>query len=322
MLLTSALALAGSVACGQSKTPPSNSGRKPDTSNQSQTGDVLAGPKVEDDAQKQDGPMMGPQNGERARRAQPVNFEQWFSALRGLDLGQEKQDKVRSIADEFHQAMREFRQAHSKEVGELESQARAAIQAGKRPPEDVRQKREKLEADRPKPEEYQKRIWDELTDDQQTAMKAKLEEIAAQARKQQMEQRQRRQAAQGKKTDDSMESMDDGQARRGSEADRPKAASGSPNKPGAQEMIGPFNDGKPDSRPSDDPRVRARAERRTGGAALDEIGQRRLRFLRARQSPADPRAGGGANHPSGEPTDAERKFNFADENQGHSDTKP
>jgi len=317
LVLASVLSLTGSVSMAQTKPVSGNSGKKVDSPKQSQPGDLLAGPKVDDDAQKLDGPMMGPQGQERSRRPQPVNFEQWYSALRGLDLSQEQQDKVRSISEEFHQAMREFREAHAREAGELESQAREAIQAGKQPPQEVRQKREKLEADRPKPEDFQKRMWNELTDDQQTALKAKLDQLIAQMRKQQAEQRQKRLSAEVTKAGESTDNTNERPPRRG-DSTRPVPVQTS-DKPKTDEMMGPSTDEKSDPKPAAGAQFRGRATERRGGAAgVDEIGERRLRFLRARQAPA----ASAPNHPSGEPTEAERKFKFDDEDQGNDQKKP
>ena len=206
-------------------------------------GGVLAGPKVEQDAEKQPAPMMGP-GGQERRRAQDVPPQQWFSALRGLGLTEDQQTKVRAIMDEFQRALKDYEASGGERIQDLRRQAREARQSGTPPPPELREKLQKFENDRPKATPYQSRIWNELTDEQQDKMKARLDEIRAD-----MTQRREDRKADGKPAD---EPMMDEMNREGPPPQRPQARRG--------------NAGN------------------GSGGGLDDAGKRRLDFLLAHQS--------------------------------------
>ena len=271
VLVGAVMALTGSIACAQSGSAPSKEG-----GTSGNGGGVLSGPKVEDGAQKQPAPMMGP-GGEERRRAQDVPPQQWFGALRGLGLTEDQQTKIRAIMDEFQQAMKDYEASGGESIREMRRQARQARESGTAPPAGLREKLQKFENDRPKATPYQSRIWSELTDQQQDQMKARLEEIRAK-----MVQRRGERRTDGKPGDEPM--MDEtNSGRRTTAADAPMSSNG------------------------DEPRERLQA-RRNGG--LDEIGKRRLNFLLSHQS-----AQAAARHPEGAPTDAERQFRFDDQDR-------
>jgi hypothetical protein len=176
-----------SLATAQEK-PAASEPAEP-TATQEQDPGVLAGPKVEKEAQKpSDGRMMR-DGGPGARREQDeVPFMMWMTALRGLGLSDEQRTSARTIADEFRQAQREFQRAHGQEMRELMQQMREAREGDKPPRAELRQKMQKLEQQRPNPAEYQSRIWKQLTEEQQAALKSKLEEM----RKEMAERREKR----------------------------------------------------------------------------------------------------------------------------------
>jgi len=263
-------------------------------------GGLLAGPKVEEQAQQRDDPRMGEQGRrEGARRQVEVSFQDWMGLLRGLDLKPEQQTKIRAIAAEFQSAQREFTQSQGEEGRELARQAREARQAGKEPPKELRDKLQKMEADRPKAESYQQRIWAELTEEQRDQFKAKLDEY----RQRMLERREQRKAG-----NEDMAGPDTPKRPAGAadEKDTPaERQSGD-----GMQMMDPQALPAKAAAPSNDDRARRRSERGDGGAKLDELGQRRLKFLLSHQSAE---AEGRVNHPAGEPMEHERQFKFEDD---------
>lgn len=238
---------------------------------QQHDGGVLAGPKVDDAPPGKPEDMMGPAAREERRRAPDVPLQQWMSSVHSLDLTQEQRDRIQAIADEFETAQREYQESLTESDREMVQKVREARQAGTPPPAEYRDKMQKLEAGRPKPGPYQERIWNELTDEQQSQVKTKLEEI-----RQRMIERRR---ANGAPRGDSMDDMYQGR-RRDSNRAKPQA----PQNPGesthAQET-----------------------DRANVPAGVDEMGQRRLNFLLARQSKS-------AQRPGRDASPDERRFKF------------
>ena len=249
---------------------------------QNQDGDdVLAGPKVEEDASKGGrGGMIGPQAQAR-RRANDLPFDQWLAALRELDLSQAQQDAIRAINQEFQQAQRGYRESLDEEDQNAARQAREARQAGEQPSAEIRDRLRKIEENRPRSLPYQERIWDELTADQQERLKTRLAELREQAG----ERRQRRNRA-GNQAAEPDEMMMD-------QAPPPPQLS-----PEGRETM-PAGKQMDEARPR-----RARGEQRS--AQLDEPGQRRLAFLLKHQSKS-------VKRPGREVSEDDRRFEFVEE---------
>lgn len=246
---------------------------------------VLAGPEVDATADKPAGGMMGPQGQARDRRNNDeMPFQQWMGALRGLSLSEAQQTKIRSIADEFQAAQREFQESLGDEGRSLMRQMRESRQAGSPPPADVREKLQKIEEGRPKPMAYQQRIWAELTPEQQASMKQNLDE-----RRQRMQEQRERRRQEAMTTDNEMEGRD----------------------PAARSRRRP--DAEPDMK-SDTGREAAPIQRRRravggdGARQLDDMGRRRTEFLRSRQSK-------NVQSPGRAPTPEDRKFQFEDDGE-------
>lgn len=244
---------------------------------------VLAGPRVDESADKPGGGMMGPQGQVRERRGDDLPFQQWMAALRGLSLSEAQQTKIRAIADEFQKAQREHTESLGEEGRALMRQMREARQSGNPPPDDVREKMRKIEESRPKPIAYQQRIWAELSAEQQEAMKKSLEE-----RRQRMQEQRERRRQEGMTSDDGMKSADERAARR-----RPNAES---------EM-----ESETDRETAPAPQRRRAAGRPAQGATrLDDMGRKRLEFLRSKQSK-------NVRSPGRPPTPEDRRFEFEDD---------
>ena len=260
---------------------------------------VLAGPTVDEKADRRGDNMMGPQGQQRDRRNNEMPFQQWMASLRGLQLTEAQQTKAKAIADEFQQAQREYQESLGEDGRALMRQVRESRESGTPPPQEVREKLRKIEEARPTPIAYQQRIWAELTPEQQEQLKKNLAE-----RKQQMaerrQQRQRDGATMAPEVSDQpgspMDRMYEGRRRRSqSTSDQPTE-------------MKPEGESKP---AIDQPRRRAAGK---GQGQLDERARRRLEFLRSKQS-KDARAPGRA------PTPDDRRFDFEDDKPGTEKSK-
>jgi hypothetical protein len=267
--------------------------KRPQKNNPSSAGetDVLAGPKVDEKAERGGGNMMGPQGQQRDRRDNELPFQQWMASLSDLQLTESQQRSVKAIADEFRVAQREYQESLGEDNRALLRQIREARESGSPPPEGAREKLRKIEDERPKPTAYQQRIWAELTAEQQEQLKQNLAE-----RKQQMaERRQQRQREGGDmqnpqmsdKPGAPMDRMYEGHRRRGnSTSDQPTEM-----KPNGE------------SKPSVNQPGRRPAGKGKGQGRTDERARRRMEFLRSKQA-TDARA------PGRQPTPEDRRFEF------------
>jgi hypothetical protein len=223
--------------------------------------DLLAGPKVEDDASPASGDMMRPA-GEPQRRGQrqaELPFRRWMEIIRQQELSPEQQDQIREIAGELQSQTQQFQQ--NPENRELMRQIREARQNGTEPPVQAREKMQQFEANRPKPEAFQQRIWAVLTTQQQDAAKAQMDA----ARQQIVEQQRARRDARQDGGNPDEPAMEPGQPPRGDAAAR----------------------GTGNAR--DASRAPDRARRRGaggGGEGLDDMAKRRANFLKSRQAGA------------------------------------
>jgi len=219
------LALNGSAALAQTTQPARSA--KEGTAEQTPSKDLLAGPKVDDDAARETDPQFGGAGRDRARISVPPR--QWFGLLRTLDLDEDQAPEVRRLVQSFQKAARAHQQANGQRLRELQGQLREARGAGRDVPVGVRRELGKLRSLAPKPAAYQAKIWSLLTETQQETMRAGLAQIRQRIAE--------RRAAQ-RSTDTPAMSRD--------------------RRPGSDAMS-----------PTD----------------IDDRGQRRLRFLRSRQSP-------------------------------------
>jgi hypothetical protein len=143
---------------------------------------VLAGPKVEDEAQTRERTRV--RQGDRNRRGNDeLPFTTWMAVLRRLELTSEQQVQVRAIGREFEKAAREFRNSQPEDVRDAMRQARQMREQGQPLPRVVREKLVKVEANAPRSQPYQERIWALLTPTQQNQMKSDLDQIRQNARR-------------------------------------------------------------------------------------------------------------------------------------------
>jgi Spy/CpxP family protein refolding chaperone len=135
---------------------------------------LLAGPKVEDGAQKGDAARRAEGMGGR-RDAARIPLRRWIGVLRDLRLSTEQMAQVRAILDEMERSQREFRAAHGAEMSELRRKITDAERDGEaaRARELQRRMREVQRA-APRPEAFQERIFAILTPAQQDLMRAQL----------------------------------------------------------------------------------------------------------------------------------------------------
>jgi len=167
------LALNGSAALAQTTQParPAKEG----AAEQTPSKDLLAGPKVDDEAARETDPQFGGAGRDRARiSASPW---QWFGLLRTLDLDEDQVPEVRRLVQSFQKAARAHQQANGQRLRELQGQVRAARGAGRDVPAEVRRELGKLHSLAPKPAAYQAKIWSVLTETQQETMRAGLAQI-------------------------------------------------------------------------------------------------------------------------------------------------
>jgi len=221
------LALNGSAALAQTTQPAGSA--KEGAVEQTSSKDLLAGPKVDDDAARETVPQFGGAGRDRDRNSAPPR--QWFGLLRTLDLDEDQVPEVRRLVQSYQKAARAHQQANGPRLRELQGQVREARGAGRDVPAEVRRELGKLRSLAPKPAAYQAKIWSLLTETQQETMRAGLAQI-------------RQRIAESR--------------RAGTERSTDAPAMGSDRPPPSDAMS-----------PTD----------------IDDRAQRRLRFLRSRQSP-------------------------------------
>jgi Spy/CpxP family protein refolding chaperone len=259
---TLAIMVAG-VACGFSgfaSAEPPNPGSLPN-------GDLLSGPSVSDEAAKE--PPRRP--GERmARRAESeASLREWMVGLRELNLTDEQRQSIRGIAGEFYAQRREFLMSRSESERALIDDLPAMRQQQRMPNAKQREMIQRLESQRPKVDEYQRRMWEILTPQQQNKFKAKMSEL-------------RERTAQ----------------RRPNRGDQRRDGDGAPNK------MTPMQPNTAEQRTA---APQSAGEPRRDTSAGPDMAQRRMKFLRSRQS-SD--AKGSVRHAEGAPSPNERKFRF------------
>ncbi len=167
------LALNGSAALAQTTQPARSA--KEGAAEQTSAKDLLAGPKVDDEAARETDPQFGGAGRDRARVLVPPR--QWFALLRKLDLDKDKALEVRRLVQSFQKAARAHQQANGQRLRELQGQVREARGAGRDVPAEVRRELGKLRSLAPKPAAYQAKIWKVLTETQQETMRAGLAQI-------------------------------------------------------------------------------------------------------------------------------------------------
>jgi len=319
LLVASALALsiasgAGAQSdSGASKPKSDQSGATSAGGKQSAEPGVLAGPTVEQEAQQgANNPMTAPNNvGRRRANDQVTPMRQWMEAIRGSDLTEQQQQDIAAIVTEFQTAQREFQATHGEQMRQLQQQVRAARESGREPDPKAREQFQQLEAATPKQADYQQRIWEKLTPEQQTTARTILTEME----KRMVEQRRRAAGARPQ--------ANAPQPARGRNDAKPAADSkdsmvepSNPGQGGDDMMMDPAKTDAPkaDQSPAAPLRERAAAaaaaaRRRGDGAgmdpnALDRASQRRVRFLLSHLSSS---SAGNA------PTNEERTFKFKED---------
>jgi hypothetical protein len=295
-----AFALGGLILspCAHGQSTTSSGGGKPPAKAPAEP-NLLAGPGVEDEASDGNDNMQGPGGGQRRRAVEGLPLRPWLQQVRGLDdITAEQQQKIASIMQEMERAQQDYRSAHSEEMRQLQEEIRQMREGGREPDPAVREQMQRLESQMPNPTDYQRRIWDTLTSQQQEMLRARVAELEQQRRR-------------------------DG-GRRGQASDG-KPGGNAPKREGGDEMMsgegaggGKGDDDQMKQQPSaagapDRPNVRDALQRRRRAAAagadersagLDEMAQRRVAFLRQHVSaPAQGRAGDA-------PSKDEREFKF------------
>ncbi len=167
------LALNGSAALAQTTQParPAKEGAvEPNSS-----GDLLAGPKVDDESARGTDSQFGGAGRDRDRISVPSR--QWFGLLRTLDVDEDQVPEVRRLVQSFQKAARAHQQANGQRLRELQGQVREARGAGRDVPAEVRRELRKLRSLAPDAATYQAKIWSLLTETQQETMRAALAQI-------------------------------------------------------------------------------------------------------------------------------------------------
>lgn len=167
------LALNGSAALAQTTQPAGSA--KEEAAEQIPSKDLLAGPKVDDDAARENDPQFGGAGRDRDRNSAPPR--QWFGLLRKLDVDEDKALEVRRLVQSYQEAVRAHQQANGQRLRKLQGQVREARGAGRDVPVEVRLELRKLRSLAPKPAAYQAKIWSLLTESQQETMRAGLAQI-------------------------------------------------------------------------------------------------------------------------------------------------
>jgi len=180
---------------------------------------LLAGPRVDDAALDDGGPLFGP-GGQTRRQLTRLQPRQWLEVLRTLDLRADQKRPMRRLVMEFRTAQREFQREHGKEFRELRQSLQASREQGTRiDPQDLKALRE-LQEMMPSPLPTLREIWDMLDRQQQAEMREKLE----QAREEQLDRRNERMSTMASEAEDRMrEMMRDrtGDSSTGEDADSP-----------------------------------------------------------------------------------------------------
>jgi hypothetical protein len=136
---------------------------------------LLAGPKVEENAQKAGAARRPDGMGGGRDAAARIPLRRWIGVLRDLRLSTEQMAQVRAILDEMERSQRAFREAHGAEMSELRRKIMDAERDG-----DAARARELQRSMRdvqraaPRPEAFQERIFALLTPAQQDLMRAQL----------------------------------------------------------------------------------------------------------------------------------------------------
>ena len=254
------------------------------------TNDLLSGPSVSDEAAKE--PPR--RRGERQAQVNPgqTPLRDWMAALREVDLTDEQRQTMRAIADEMAKERQKFMMERSEPERTMMDEMPRLREQGREPNEAQREMLQRLEAARPRVEEFQRKMWAELTPEQQLQFKTKLAEL-----------RERRASMEAERT----KSRRAGAARGDTPTDEMNQMQPSPSP-------------KPPQRPqiqSDQPQRQApanvdpeRARRRAAANQGDDVLQRRLKFLRSRQSA---KAKSADRHVEGQPSPQERTFKFEED---------
>lgn len=282
---------------------------------------ILAGPEVESEAETGRGnPMTAPNNVGKPRGASNggLPFRQWMDVVRGVELAPDQQERIIAIAGEFQTAQRRFQRENGEKMRTLQEQVRRSRESGVNPPEDVREQYQKYEAASPKPAEYQRRVWEELTAEQQTTVRTKLAEI---------EQRRAAEKAGAKMNPGSGGEMMMGPAAQSTAASTPPNGDRNEPKKDANEGGGTTTSGEgqkaapsrdvmpepaseaPAARERVRPKKRAEGfdpERAIGPTNLDPRAMRRLKFLLEHQS---------SIRPGNQPSAAEKSFKFDEDRE-------
>ena len=167
------LVLNGSAALAQTTQPAGSA--KEEAAERTSSKDLLAGPKVDDDAARETDPQFGGAGRDRDRNSAPPR--QGFGLLRTLGLDEDQVPEVRRLVQSYQKAARAHQQANGPRLRELQGQVREARGAGRDVPAEVRRELGKLRSLAPKPAAYQAKIWKVLTETQQETMRAGLAQI-------------------------------------------------------------------------------------------------------------------------------------------------
>jgi hypothetical protein len=274
-----------STAMAQSR--ESDKDAAPPASKQPVDSDVLAGPSVEDEADEGNDNMMGP--GGQRRRVESLPLRQWMQQVRGLDLTAPQQQDIAAIMRELEQAQQAFRAEHGEQMRQIQEQIQQMRRGGREPDPALREQLQKLEGDMPKPLDYQRRVWDVLTGEQQETLRERIAEL-----EQRMQQQRRRNGARGadSRSPPSGDQMTSEAPMRGDAAP--------PMTPDNGDVRVPAGSQREEGR---------RRRRAAAGDGLDDMARTRVEFLRtfvSASSPTRMRAGEG-------PTSDQRTFRFEED---------
>ncbi len=256
-------------------------------------GGILAGPKVEEEAQKATPGRMN-KDGQQVMRREEIPLQQWMGALKELKLTVAQQTKVAAIMQEFKAAQQNFDNSLSDEEKAIFKQSREARAAGKEPSKEARELIQKMESNRPKAEVFQQKLWAELTSEQQAQFKEKLDAI-----KERMAERKR-----------------DGRGplqQAGRNAKNPPETKGAGDDDSMNPQMGDSKNKPADATKPEADKSTKDEQRPTAGKGKQ--GQRRLKFLQSQQAGKNGKSAESPRHKDGEPTDKDRDFKFDKDNQ-------
>ncbi|MHC4992756.1 MAG: hypothetical protein ACYTGC_17430 [Planctomycetota bacterium] len=139
---------------------------------------LLAGPRVDEQppvtSTRRRGNDFAP-GMDRPGRGDVVPGRRWLGLFRTLELTETQAEQARQILAELDRAARRYRRTHGPELRRLQRSARRLRREREQLDEKQRRRLRKLLDERPRPHEYQVRLWDLLDAAQQGEMLVGLE---------------------------------------------------------------------------------------------------------------------------------------------------